>query len=653
MIGAAALLVLVAVVTRPRANSAAPEGEKDQLLFPDWKDPAAAKSLEISSVDDTTGKLHDFKVAETNGKWVIPSHSNYPANAEQNVVNVASSLINLKILGVVSDSQGEQETYGVVEPNIKLAPGAAGVGKLVVVQDGGGQDLARLIVGKEDKGGSADSPSNLRFVRKAGQDRIYRVALATDMFSTKFQEWIDPDLLNLKKQWDINRLKLRDYTMAGSLVRKWDLDLAFDVDKSVWTVKQLTDYKDNHPVPGKLGPNEELDSAKLNELKMDASGLKIGDVERKPDALIAKLKAGKDYLSDPTCQQALEEAGFMPFPEKKPDDLLAYGGDMTIGMKDGVEYAVHFGAPSMTLKSGDEKEKKPGAAANKKSASNTNTWRTVFVTARFNPDLIPKPVLEPLPTAKKPEETKPEPKKPAETKSPEKKPEDKKPADAKPEEKKPAEKSEEKKPADKAAPEKSSTDKNGNKSSLARHSEELLALADTPPAAKVDEKKPDEKKTDDQKPQDSKTGDKKPDEKKPAEKKPDATKPGTTATEGKKPAEKAAEPAKSPEQPTSDIKRAEAEQALEAERKRIETENRSKQDQYDQTVKQGKDRAKELNARFTDWFYLIAEDDYKKLHVSRDQIIKKKPGAEPSLGPVPQDPFKVPKPPLGIPGQGG
>ena len=101
-----------------------------------------------------------------------------------------------------------------------LAPGAAGVGKLVVVQDGGGQDLARLIVGKEDKGSSPDSPSNLRFVRKAGQDRIYRVALATDMFSTKFQEWIDPDLLNLKKQWDINSLKLRDYTMEGSLVRQ-------------------------------------------------------------------------------------------------------------------------------------------------------------------------------------------------------------------------------------------------------------------------------------------------------------------------------------------------------------------------------------------------------------------------------------------------
>jgi hypothetical protein len=59
-----------------------------------------------------------------------------------------------------------------------------------------------------------------------------------------------------------------------------------------------------------------------------------------------------------------------------------------------------------------------------------------------------------------------------------------------------------------------------------------------------------------------------------------------------------------------------------------------------------------LNARFADWFYMIAEDDYKKLHVSRSDIIKKKPGAGPTLGPGPQDPFKIPKPPLGIPGEG-
>ena len=200
----------------------------------------------------------------------------------------AGALINLKVLSVVTDNNGDQSIYGVVEPDItKVGPGSVGVGKMIVVQDGSGKDLARLIVGKEDKNASADSPGNLRFVRKAGQDRIYRVALDTAPFSTKFQDWIDPDLLDLKKQWDINQLAFRDYTIEGELIRKWDASLAFDVAKSAWTVKDLTNYKDNKPSPGKLSSDQELDSAKLNEIKMDASGLKITDVLPKPEALPA------------------------------------------------------------------------------------------------------------------------------------------------------------------------------------------------------------------------------------------------------------------------------------------------------------------------------------------------------------------------------
>ena len=78
-------------------------------------------------------------------------------------------------------------------------------------------------------------------------------------------------------------------------------------------------------------------------------------------------------------------------------------------------------------------------------------------------------------------------------------------------------------------------------------------------------------------------------------------------------------------------------------RKQIETENRRKQDAYDEAVKKGKDHAKELNNRFADWFYLISEDDYKKIHVNRSDIIKKKPAAEGDTKPGPQDPFKLPK----------
>ena len=644
MLGVAALLAAVAFATRPRLPYAEDEGGAGQLLFPDWKDSASAKSMEIKSYDEGTSSIRTFKVANVDGRWVIPSHYNYPANAEQTVASIAAKLINLKILGVVSNDRGAQETYGVVEPDEnKLTAGTAGVGRLVVVKDDAGKDLCRLILGKDDKSHSEEGPSNLLFVRRAGQDRIYRVSLATDEFSTQFQKWIDTDLLGLKQNWDINELQLRDYTLDNALVRKWDLDLAFNFDKNLWNVKQLTEYKANKPSPAKLAPDEELDTAKINDLKMNASGLKIADVLRKPAGFIAKLKSGKSYLDDPDIEKSLEEHGFLSYPERNPTDLLAVGGDLTIGMKDGVEYALHFGGAGVTFsEAGDKKSDKS------KNSKQTEVQRVVFVTARFNPDLIPKPVLEPLPEAKKPEPAKPAGKEAAPTTPTQPKPADKAPP--------------EKAAPEKASPEKASPDKAAPKSSSTAKPELLLALADDPktdagkPAADT---KPADTKPADTKPADTKPADSKPADTKPADTKPADTKPAepkaTTKGDDKKPEEKKPDEKKPDEKkpaaadgqpaapaPKSDIQRAQEEQERDAERKRIETANKQKQDQYDETVKQGQRHAKELNNRFADWYYLISEDDYKKVHVTRSDIIKKK-AAEPGSNPGPKNPLDLPK----------
>jgi len=648
MIGAAVVLLAVATLTRPKLTSNESEGQINQSLFPDWKDASAAKSLEIASVDETTNSLNDFKVADLDGRWVVPSHDNYPAIAEDKVVKAASSIIGLHVLAVKSDAPGDQELYGVVEPSEKTltTSGFPGFGRLVVVKDSAGKDLARLIVGKEDKSSAEGGPSNLRFVRRAGQDRIYRVSLDTDVLTTKFQDWVDTDILAMKQPWDVDSLLLRDYALDKSVVRKNDVDLTFD-EKANWSIKKLTEFKGNEPAVTKLPPDEELDSSKLNDLKTNLSGLKLVDVLRKPAGFIAKLKGGKDYLGDPEALRSLDENEFFGVPRQAPTDIFSSGGDLTVGMKDGIEYTVRFGGAGVTLKS-DSGEKKGAASA--KDSKHTNLERVVFVTARFNPDLIPKPELEPLPTAKKPDEKKPAVDKPADNKSEAKKPDEKAP-EPKVSEKKPAD--------DKTAPPKNDGGKPDKKPDATKGSQvqprlsgELLALADPV----VDVKKPDDsKKTDDTKksddknpppanktPPDSKSSDKTAPDKKADDKKVEDTKPADTTPVDKKADDKKPDAGKpAAEKPKNDTQRADEEAALDAERKRVETDNRRKQDQYDETVKKGKAHAKELNNRFADWYYMIAEDEYKKVHVGLNDIVKKKAGAaaEPGLGPLPQNPF--------------
>jgi hypothetical protein len=73
-------------------------------------------------------------------------------------------------------------------------------------------------------------------------------------------------------------------------------------------------------------------------------------------------------------------------------------------------------------------------------------------------------------------------------------------------------------------------------------------------------------------------------------------------------------------------------EALEAEQERIEKENHRKQDEYDEKVKKGQERAKELNARFADWYYVVDDETYRKIHLGQAEIVKSKslPKSQPS-----------------------
>ena len=41
-------------------------------------------------------------------------------------------------------------------------------------------------------------------------------------------------------------------------------------------------------------------------------------------------------------------------------------------------------------------------------------------------------------------------------------------------------------------------------------------------------------------------------------------------------------------------------------------------------MKKGQQRAKELNARFADWYYVVGDETYHKIHLGQAEIVKKK-----------------------------
>ncbi len=515
LLGGAGVLLL-GVVAQPRFKGKAIEAEGQRVLFPELSDASKAASLEIVKYDEALATLQPFKVVQSGGVWVLPSHQNYPADAKDQLAAAATELVDIESLDVVSKSPADHETYGVIEPDPdKIKPGMTGIGELVEIRDAGGTKLARLIIGKEDKrpAGAGAAGRALRFVRKAGQDPVYRIEIDTSKFVTQFDDWIEKDLLKLSP-WDVRRLTLDDYTLGaveaeGRMMVQQDrknlIDLTYDDKDAKWSLTKLEAFTaGNKPNDEKLGDSEELASGKLNDLRNALGDLKIIDVARKPAGFSAELKAEEKFASDPEAVASMQQRGFLPL---KSGEILSTDGETTVGMKDGVEYVLRFGAG--TTVAGEPAATESGKPGEEATAGET-AGRYLLVMAKFNEGLLEKPTLDPLPEAA------------------------------------------------------------GEKEAL----KEVAKDGNKPAEGEVAKEKPAD--------------------------------------------EKAAESLKQ-----ADEAEAKAQAALE-ERRRVERENKRKQDTYDEQVKVARKRVRDLNNRFADWYYVVSNKEYAKIHLGREGISQKK-----------------------------
>ncbi|MAN05290.1 MAG: hypothetical protein CMJ56_00215 [Planctomycetaceae bacterium] len=543
-LGAGLLLLALGWAVQPRFKPATLKPAVERVLFPELTDAEKAASLEIIRYDDELATLYPFKVIKTGGVWVLPSHQNYPADAKDQLAAAATELVDLKALDVVTERAADHEVYGVIEPDQeKIKPGMTGVGQLIEIRDASGSKIARLIIGKEDKQAGVGSGSRrLRFVRKAGQDPVYRVELDTSKFTTQFGDWIEKDLLKLTP-WDVRSVELDNYTLAavesdGRLEvrqqRSEKMQLSYDDKASSWQLTSLETFPNEdsaESVSEELKNNEEVDSTKLNDLRNALGDLQIIDVARKPAGLSADLKAAESFVNDVEAVSSLQQRGFLPLPSGA---ILSTEGQTVIGMKDGVEYVLRFGAGTTVTEPGKAGSGEDGDASGESAET---AARYLLVMAQFNESLLEKPELAELPSL--PEED----------------------------------------------------DKDGDSTEQPKDEES------------EEEKAEEEASSDEKEPADA----------------------DVTAADLLKQADEA---------------EAAMQKAIE-DRRQVERENRRKQESYDEKVVEGKKRVAELNGRFADWYYIVSDEEFEKIHLNREAVIKAKAEsasdtAQGSTGPVPE-----------------
>ena len=390
-VAVAVFLTGAAVVRLPdRTGTSTDFKDQGEEFFPKFKDPLACTDLEVADFDTSTARPIEFKVMFKDGKWVIPSHHNYPADAKDRLAKTAAAVTDLRKDTVRSDSIDQHEAMSVVDP---LDPKASlkGQGKRVTLRDKSEKVLADFIIGKDvDPKGKDAEKTGQRYVRVPGKNRVYGVNVKVDL-STRFSDWIETNLLKLDAS-HIRLVKFDNYKIdpeAGRMLKGDILTISRKDGSAPWNLDQ------------EIPAGQELNSEKLSGLTSALADLKIVGVRPKPEGLSRELKLATSNDVKPTTQAAarsLMSKGFYATER----GLLSNQGEVVVSTDEGAVYTLRFGevyfgtGEDLTAGSTDEaKEKEPGKAKDKaKEAKSEGTTesRYLMVTVAFDPKLVPEPV---------------------------------------------------------------------------------------------------------------------------------------------------------------------------------------------------------------------------------------------------------------------
>ena len=313
----AAVLATAAVVVDPGARTPDILSDQGELFFPDFTDPQAPTVIEVIDYNEDTATATPLKVEYREDKWLLPSHRDYPADAEDRLASTAAALIELRKDLVVTENIDDHAEYGVVDP-FEEAASLSGRGKRVTLRDAEGEVLADFVIGNEVE----DKPG-FRYMRIPGQRRVYAVETEADV-SAQFQDWIETDLLKIETD-ALRRVQLNSYSINERLGR-------IEQGERLTLSKNGDDWR--------LG-SRTSDSEAIGALTAALDNLRIVDAQAKPEGLTQSLRAQEGIQLTMESFQSLRGKGY--FINQRTGQLLSNEGEMLVDTADGLQYTLRFG----------------------------------------------------------------------------------------------------------------------------------------------------------------------------------------------------------------------------------------------------------------------------------------------------------------------
>jgi hypothetical protein len=349
-------LVSAALAWYVSAGSAPAEAEAFAKVgtefYPDFTDPTQAGSLEITSYDKAASEVRKFKVQLDRGRWRIPSHHGYPADAKDQLEKAAGPLIGITRQALAGRRSNAHERFGVLQPpetSSRTEEPLEGLGQRIVLKDKAGNVLADYILGKRVAG-----QENLYFVRIPGEDETYHAEVNLDV-STKFGDWVEKDLLKL----DRNNLLSMEYSSIEEL-RQIETPsgrpLVVPLKQTAVVHRDETGTGSKWQVDDLDPETEEINTSGVSAVQTALDSLELNGVRPKLQGLTADLAVDMDQFpkdQNPNnyfrqLQRELSARGYFLAPpldetEEEKFALFGKGGELIAKTNEGLAYHMLFG----------------------------------------------------------------------------------------------------------------------------------------------------------------------------------------------------------------------------------------------------------------------------------------------------------------------
>jgi hypothetical protein len=364
--GAALLVAIVAWATAPRSTTLDVFSDRGEPFFPQLTDPNSAASLEVIEFDEQNGAPRALKILNRDGRWIIPSQFDYPADARDRLGQTAAAVITLRKDEFASENPADHERLGVVDPLDLSVSSLKGRGTRISIRGRNETLLADLIVGNQPQG-----REGYRYVRLPDNKRVYSSRIGALDVSTDFEDWIERDVLQVNRD-EIDEVVIRNYSVDEKTG-------AVNVRETV----RLQKRGDDEWVLSGAAGGQTLNRVAINELVTRLVGLRIVGVLPKPAGITAMLS--RSVEGQRVSQEDIADLARKGFYVSQDGTLLSNEGDVVVHTRAGIFYTLRFGqvAPGSA-----EPSRSAGAAATPAQAADGGPPREnryLFIMAAYDP----------------------------------------------------------------------------------------------------------------------------------------------------------------------------------------------------------------------------------------------------------------------------